>query len=145
VTVPFTTTCTIPSAICSVQKSCPLAEAGRIKNSHIRPGTFPKNSPIPNAEPLRRKNVTAEVLQPSSSLPAERFGIRDRGVLRKGAWADVAVFDPARFGERGTIFEPNQIAEGMVHVVVNGTVTLEDGQLTGERNGQLSGVEDEPG
>ena len=72
-----------------------------------------------------------------TSLPAERFGIKDRGILRKGAWADVAIFDPLRFGERGTIFAPNQVAEGMMHVLVNGTVTLKDGQFTGERNGQV--------
>jgi N-acyl-D-amino-acid deacylase len=72
-----------------------------------------------------------------TSLPAERFGIKDRGILRKGAWADVVVFDPVHFGERGTIFAPNQVAEGMMHVLVNGTVTLKDGEFTGERNGQV--------
>ena len=84
------------------------------------------------------KTMTAtEAVRRLTSLPAERFGIRDRGVLRKGAWADVAVFDAARFGERGTIFEPNQLADGMVHVLVNGTVTLRDGLLTGDRNGHV--------
>jgi N-acyl-D-aspartate/D-glutamate deacylase len=76
-----------------------------------------------------------EVVRRLTSLPAERFGIKDRGVLRRGAWADVAVLDPARFGERGTVFDPNQIAEGMRHVLVNGTVTMRNGQLTGHRNG----------
>ena len=55
-----------------------------------------------------------------SGQPAARLGLRDRGVLRAGARADVAVFDPQRFGERGTTFEPNLLAEGMQHVVVNG-------------------------
>jgi len=85
-----------------------------------------------------RKTLTAEeAVRRLTSLPAERFGIRERGVLRKGAWADVAVFDPVRFGERGTIFQPNQVAAGMMHVLVNGTVTLRGGQLTGERNGHV--------
>lgn len=47
------------------------------------------------------------------------------------------IFDPATFGERGTTFEPNQIAAGMRHVLVNGTVTLKDGVLTGERGGRV--------
>lgn len=85
-----------------------------------------------------RKTMTAEeAVRRLTSLPAQRFGIKDRGVLKKGAWADVAVFDPAQFGERGTIFEPNRVAEGMMHVLVNGSVTLRDGQFTGERNGQI--------
>ena len=78
-----------------------------------------------------------EAVRRLTSLPAARFGIKDRGILRKGAWADIAVFDEVRFGERGTIFEPNQLAEGMMHVLVNGAVTLKDGKLTGERNGQI--------
>jgi N-acyl-D-amino-acid deacylase len=52
--------------------------------------------------------------------PAERIGLTDRGVLREGARADVAVFDPAAFAERGTVFEPNLLAEGMRHELVNG-------------------------
>jgi N-acyl-D-amino-acid deacylase len=67
--------------------------------------------------------------------PAERIGLRDRGVLREGARADVVVFDPQGFAERGTIFAPNQLAHGMRHVLVNGVPTLRDGQLTGKRAG----------
>ena len=54
-----------------------------------------------------------------------------------GARADVTVFDPARFAERGTTFEPNQLATGVAHVLVNGVHTLRDGELTGERGGQV--------
>jgi N-acyl-D-amino-acid deacylase len=69
--------------------------------------------------------------------PAERIGLTDRGVLREGARADVAVFDPGVFAERGTVFEPNLLADGMRHVVVNGVQTLRDGDLTGERAGMV--------
>ena len=51
------------------------------------------------------------------------------------ARADVAVFDPAAFAERGTVYEPNMLAAGMRHVLVNGVPTLRDGVLTGERAG----------
>jgi N-acyl-D-aspartate/D-glutamate deacylase len=70
-----------------------------------------------------------------TSLPASRIGIKDRGSIRKGAWADIAVFDPATFQERATTFEPNQLATGMKHVVVNGVVTLKDGERTGQQGG----------
>jgi N-acyl-D-amino-acid deacylase len=69
--------------------------------------------------------------------PAERIGLGDRGVLREGARADVVAFDPARFADRGTVFEPNLLAEGMKHVVVNGVPTLRDGRLTGARGGMV--------
>jgi N-acyl-D-amino-acid deacylase len=84
-----------------------------------------------------------QLLSPAAAVhkltgqPAARIGLRDRGVLRPGACADVAVFDAGRFAERGTIFEPNQLADGMVHVIVNGVHTLRDGSLTGERGGQV--------
>lgn len=72
-----------------------------------------------------------------TGLPAERLGLADRGGIRKGARADLAVFDAERFGETGTTFEPNHIAQGMVHVLVNGVVAMRDGVLTGERGGTV--------
>jgi N-acyl-D-amino-acid deacylase len=69
--------------------------------------------------------------------PAERIGLSDRGILREGARGDVVVFDAERFGERGTVYEPNLLAEGMRHVVVNGVPTLRDGALTGDRAGMV--------
>jgi N-acyl-D-amino-acid deacylase len=58
-------------------------------------------------------------------------------MLRAGARADVTVFDGGRFAERGTTFEPNQLAAGVRHVFVNGVHTLRDGELTGERGGRV--------
>ena len=72
-----------------------------------------------------------------TGLPAERLGLADRGVIRKGACADLAIFDADRFAETGTTFEPNRIAGGMVHVLVNGVVAMRDGALTGERGGAV--------
>jgi N-acyl-D-amino-acid deacylase len=70
-----------------------------------------------------------------TSLSASRIGIKDRGVIRTGAWADLAIFDPATFREKATTFEPNQLATGMRHVLVNGVVTLRDGERTGDHGG----------
>ncbi len=72
-----------------------------------------------------------------SGLPADRLELRDRGVLRPGARADIVVFDPERYGERGTTFEPNQLSVGVDHVLVNGVATLRSGRLTGERAGEV--------
>ena len=72
-----------------------------------------------------------------TGMPARILGLSDRGAIRVGARADIAVFSEAEFGERGTMFEPNQLARGMHHVVVNGVTTLSDGALTGARAGQV--------
>jgi N-acyl-D-aspartate/D-glutamate deacylase len=79
----------------------------------------------------------AQAVHKLTAQPAARLGLSDRGILRAGARADVAVFDPETFAERGTTFEPNQLASGMAHVLVNGVHTLRNGQLTGERGGQV--------
>lgn len=72
-----------------------------------------------------------------TTQPAERLKLRDRGVLRIGAWADLAIFDQATFGERGTLKEPNQLAQGMMHVLVNGVVEMKDGGFTSLRGGRV--------
>jgi N-acyl-D-aspartate/D-glutamate deacylase len=79
----------------------------------------------------------AQAVHKLTEQPAARLGLADRGVLRPGACADVAVFDPERFAERGTTFEPNLLATGMMHVLVNGVQTLRDGEPTGERAGRV--------
>lgn len=81
--------------------------------------------------------TSAEAVRRLTSAPAERLELTDRGVLRAGAAADVVVFDSNALTERGTTYEPNQLASGVRHVVVNGVVTLRDGELTRERAGQV--------
>jgi N-acyl-D-aspartate/D-glutamate deacylase len=69
--------------------------------------------------------------------PAAILGLADRGAIATGAAADIAIFDPEEFGERGTTFEPNQLARGMRHVIVNGALTLDGGAPTGTRAGAI--------
>jgi N-acyl-D-aspartate/D-glutamate deacylase len=85
----------------------------------------------------KRLLTPAEAVHRLTGQPAERLGLSDRGVLREGARADLVVFDPGRFADRGTTFEPNRLAEGVRHVIVNGVQTLRDGELTGERAGTV--------
>lgn len=78
-----------------------------------------------------------EAVRHLSGLPADRLGLSDRGVLRKNAFADIAVFDPAVFREKATRYEPNVLAEGMVHVLVNGKPVMRCGTLSGTRPGRV--------
>ena len=78
-----------------------------------------------------------EAVHKLTAMPAQRVGLTDRGRLAQGARADIVVFDPARFRERGTLEDPNHLAEGVSHVVVNGGVAMENGAFTGDRSGRV--------
>jgi N-acyl-D-amino-acid deacylase len=72
-----------------------------------------------------------------TSLPATVFGLRNRGTIQPGAWADLVVFDPARLRDAATYAEPQQIAEGMRWVLVNGQVVIAEGAPTGALPGRV--------
>jgi N-acyl-D-aspartate/D-glutamate deacylase len=72
-----------------------------------------------------------------TSVPAERIGLRDRGVLREGAFADLVVFDPHTVADDATYLDPARYPSGIEHVIVNGRLAIHDGAETGERKGRL--------
>ena len=72
-----------------------------------------------------------------TSLPAWRLGLSDRGILRPGMKADIAVFDPNRVRDKATYEQPHQYAEGFTQVIVNGQVIYENGAMTAARPGRV--------
>ena len=78
-----------------------------------------------------------EAVRKMSGATAQRLGLQDRGVLREGLFADIAVFDPATIQDRATFAEPHQYAEGIAYVLVNGTLVVDDGRHTGARPGRV--------
>jgi N-acyl-D-amino-acid deacylase len=69
-----------------------------------------------------------EAIRKMTSFPAQRFGILDRGILRPGMYADVAVIDPDKVIDKATFENPHQYPEGIPYVVVNGKVTVDNGK-----------------
>jgi N-acyl-D-amino-acid deacylase len=76
-----------------------------------------------------------EAVRRMSSLPAQKFNLRDRGQVREGMAADILVFDPAAVSDKSTFSSPHAYSEGFRYVIINGKVTADNGRHTGERNG----------
>jgi N-acyl-D-amino-acid deacylase len=117
--------------------------------SDAAPGipTFGKDVPHPRAYGtfarvlgvyVREKHVLTleDAVRKMSSFPAWRMGLRDRGLLRPGMKADIVAFDAATIADRSTFEKPHQYAAGVSAVIVNGHLTLDAGQMTGERAGR---------
>jgi len=78
-----------------------------------------------------------EAIRRLTALPAENLKLDRRGKLEKGYCADIVVFDPAAVSDHATYENPRQYATGVIHVFVNGTQVLRDGEHTGAKPGQV--------
>ena len=72
-----------------------------------------------------------------TAQPAARLGLRDRGRVAEGAYADLVVLDPGRVRDAATFDAPHQYPEGIPHVVVNGVPAVRDGRNVGVRTGRV--------
>jgi len=78
-----------------------------------------------------------EAIRKMTSLAARNMGIQDRGVIRKGAYADLVLFDPAKVADRATTTDPQLPAVGITTVWVNGQIVYEKGKATGRYPGRV--------
>ena len=86
----------------------------------------------------KRHDLTlSEAVNRMTLRSAERYRLRGKGCIHLGADADILVFDPARVHVTATYARPDQRAEGMDHVIVNGRIALENGRLTGVQAGKV--------
>jgi N-acyl-D-amino-acid deacylase len=97
------------------------APDGLLGREHPHPrayGTFPRIL----AKYVRAEHTLRleEAIRKFSALPAQRMHLTDRGVLKKGLWADIVIFDPATIRDKATFDNPNQLSEGIEFALVNG-------------------------
>jgi N-acyl-D-aspartate/D-glutamate deacylase len=97
-------------------------------------GTFPKK--IREFVLDRPVLSMARMIHASTAMPAQAFGLEGRGRLLAGAFADVAVFDPATIRDESTFLEPTKLATGMRFVLVNGVLAVDDGKPTHTLSGR---------
>ena len=82
-----------------------------------------------------------EAIHKMTALPARRLGWNDRGLIARGCWADVVVFDPCGVDDRATFAEPHQYSVGIEHVLVRGEFVMRSGKTTGQQPGRPVGLE----
>jgi N-acyl-D-amino-acid deacylase len=115
-----------------------LAPYGELAAGRPHPrsyGTFPRVL----GEYVREQRLLplAQAIHKMTGLPAERLGLRDRGVVRVGARADLVVFDPRRVADEATYETPHRYPLGIEQVVVNGRFVIRDGEHTGSLPGRV--------
>ncbi len=98
-------------------------------------GTFPRVL----GEYAREERVfsLSQAIHKMTGLPARRLGLRDRGVVRVGARADLVIFDPRAVADRATYEDPHRYPAGIGHVLVNGRFVIKDGEHTGSLPGKV--------
>lgn len=112
-----------------------ICSDGGLRGSHPRGyGTFPRVL----ARYVRdlKTLLLPEAIAKMTGRSAAHIGLGDRGVVARGRKADIVVFDAATIQDRGTPQNPAQAPEGMIHVIVNGEVVLENGRPTAARPGR---------
>ena len=111
---------------------------GILGQDHPHPrayGTFPRIL----SKYVREEHLLTlpDAIRKFSALAAQREHLTDRGVLKRGMWADVVIFDPAKVHDMSTYENPNQLAVGMDYVLVNGVPVIADSKMTNALPGKV--------
>lgn len=77
-----------------------------------------------------------EAIRSMTALPAEKFKLRDRGQIAIGNYADIVVINLKKIKDKATFMQPEQYAEGVEYLVVNGILSIEKGKITGKKGGK---------
>ncbi len=118
------------TSICTDSRS--RAVDGPLSKAKAHPrawGAFPRVL----ARYVREENLLTieNAVYKMTGLPASRVGLKERGFLREGYFADLVVFDPDNIQDLSTFTEPNQYAKGISHIIINGKIVVENGKHTG--------------
>jgi len=110
---------------------------GPLSHDHPHPRAYGSHTRFLRAALDGRTVPLPEAIRKMTALPAEQFNLKQRGRINEGYFADIAVFDPGTVRETTTYAHPHRLSEGLRYLVVNGSLTLENGKLTGRRAGRF--------
>ena len=116
----------------------PAADGGVSNGKGIpHPRTYGTNARVLGRYVRELKIISLEeAIRRMTSLPAQKFNLSDRGLLREGMAADILLFDENKVGDAATYIQPHQFSVGIPYVIVNGQVVIDGGKHTGIRSGQ---------
>ena len=115
-----------------------MAPEGAFLKTHPHPRAYGNFARVLGKYSRDEKLLTLEQgVRRLSGLPAENLHLKKRGLLKRGYFADVVVFDPARIQDHATYEQPQQFATGVQHVFVNGVPVIKDGEHTGAMPGRV--------
>jgi len=98
-------------------------------------GTFPR---VLGKYVREEKILTLqEAIRKMTSFPAQKLGLKDRGLIREGLWADIVIFDSDRIIDEATFVDPHRYPEGIEYVIMNGKIVIEKGEHTKETLGKV--------
>lgn len=110
---------------------------GPLSESKVHPRAYGSFTRILGRYVREQHLLTLEqAIRKFTSLPAQRMGLRDRGMLRTGTFADITIFDPATVNDVATFEDPHRPSTGIEYVIVNGVISLEHGKVTGQLGGR---------
>jgi len=110
---------------------------GPLSHDHPHPRAYGSHTKFLRAALDGQTVPLAEAIRKMTALPAEQFGLKKRGLLKEGYFADIAIFDPIALKENTTYANPHQLSDGMRHLIVNGHHTLKNGKYTDHRGGRF--------
>ncbi len=79
----------------------------------------------------------AEAIKKITSMPAEKLGLKKRGTIEEGNFSDITIFDPIEVIDKATYADPHKYPSGIDYVIVNGKITVDNGEHTGEHAGAI--------
>ncbi|VGO14894.1 D-aminoacylase [Pontiella desulfatans] len=110
---------------------------GPLSTDHPHPRSYGSHTRFLRAALDGKTVPLPEAIRKMTSLPAEQFGLKRRGLLKEGYAADILVFDPEEIRENATYAKPHQLSGGMRHVFVNGVHALDGGNPTSHHGGSF--------
>lgn len=98
-------------------------------------GTFPRVL----GKYVREENILTleNAIRKMTSFPASKIGLKKRGLIKEGYYADIVIFDPDNIKDKATYANPHQYPEGIKYVIVNGKIVVDNGEITGRKPGEI--------